>query len=88
MTLRIVSGLASFALSTVGRGQSSSALEAVLEQRVEDFGVEGQEARAVLAGIGAGYRVPVVVEPEVQGIVSLELHAGSLRTVFAAICQP
>jgi type II secretory pathway component GspD/PulD (secretin) len=42
----------------------------------------------VLAGIGAGYRVPVVVEPEVQGLVSLELHAGSLRTVFAAICQP
>jgi type II secretory pathway component GspD/PulD (secretin) len=88
MILRILSGLAGFALTTEGWGQSPAALEAVLDQRVEDFGVEAQEARMVLAGIGAGYRVPVVVEPEVQGLVSLELHAGSLRTVFAAICQP
>jgi len=88
MTLRLLSGLTLFAAANASWAQSREVLESVLRQRVEDFAVEGQDARTVLAGIGAGYRVPIVVEPEVQGSVSLELHAGSLDTLLAAICQP
>ena len=60
----------------------------ILEQRVDDFGVQGQEARTVLEGLGAAYRFPVVVEPDVQGQVTFEVHNASVGTVIDAICQP
>src|SRR5580658_9075689 len=60
----------------------------VLEQRVEDFGVQGQEARTVLESIGAAYRFPIVVEPDVQGTVTFEVHNATVATVIDAICQP
>ncbi len=70
------------------RGQEHEQLAGILSRRVEDFTVQGQEARTVLEGIGAGYRFPVVVEPEVQGTVSFELHNATVKTVLEAICQP
>jgi type II secretory pathway component GspD/PulD (secretin) len=60
----------------------------ILDRRVEAFLVQGQEARAVLEGIGAGYRFPVVVEPDVQGIVTFEVHNATVRMLLEAICQP
>jgi len=42
----------------------------------------------VLEGIGAGYRFPVVVDPDVQGTVTFEVHNATVRTVLEAICQP
>ncbi len=73
----------------VGVGaQSRDAVAEILERRVEDFAVQGQEARAVLEGIGSAYRFPVVIDPDVQGTVNLEVHDAALRTVVEAICQP
>jgi type II secretory pathway component GspD/PulD (secretin) len=68
--------------------QSRQFIARVLEQRVDDFGVQGQEARTVLEGIGAAYRFPIVVEPDVQGQVTFEVHNASVGTVIDAICQP
>jgi MSHA biogenesis protein MshL len=69
-------------------GQTSEAISEALEKKVNDFGVQGQEARTVLEGIGAGYRIPVIVDPEIKGPVSFEVHNATLRTVLEAICQP
>ncbi len=76
-------------LATVGAcGQSGGAIEQVLESKVEDFGVQGQEAKVVLEGIGAAYRIPVVIDPDVQGAVTFEVHNATVGTVIDAICQP
>ena len=69
-------------------GQDAQALDDVLGGRVEDFAVQGQEARTVIEGLGAAYHFPVVIEPEVQGLVSLEMHNATVRTLMEAICQP
>jgi MSHA biogenesis protein MshL len=59
----------------------------ILTRRVEDFAVQGQDARAVLEGLGAAYRLPVVVDPDVQGTTTFEMHNATLETVIAAICE-
>lgn len=68
--------------------QDGEGISGALNRRIEDFVVQGQEARIVLEGIGAGYRFPVVIEPEVQGTVTLEVHNATVRTVIEAICEP
>lgn len=70
------------------RAQDRETITGILDRKVEDFLVQGQEARIVLEGIGAGYRFPVVVEPDVQGTVTFEVHNATVRTVLEAICQP
>jgi hypothetical protein len=62
--------------------QDREFIAGVLDRRVEDFMVQGQEARIVLEGIGAGCRFPVVVEPAVQGTVSFEVHNATVGTIF------
>jgi len=76
------------AVTVAAWAQSRGAVAEILERRVEDFSVQGQEARAVLAGIGSAYHFPVVIDPDVQGTVSFEVHGATLRTVIEAICQP
>lgn len=68
--------------------QNPGTVGGILDRRVEDFLVEGQEARTVLEGIGAAYRFPIVVEPEVKGTVTFEVHNATVRTVLEAVCQP
>src|SRR5271165_7154965 len=68
--------------------QDAETIGGILDRKVEDFIVQGQEARTVLESIGAGYRFPVVVEPDVQGTVTFEVHNATVRTVLEAICQP
>jgi type II secretory pathway component GspD/PulD (secretin) len=75
-------------LSLPLRAQDRETITGILDRKVEDFLVQGQEARIVLEGIGAGYRFPVVVEPDVQGTVTFEVHNATVRTVLEAICQP
>jgi len=67
--------------------QDRAAVGDILAATVEDFSVQGQEARAVLEGIGAAYRCPLVVEPDVQGTVSFEVHHATVATVLDAVCQ-
>jgi MSHA biogenesis protein MshL len=69
-------------------GQTREAISEILDRNVDDFKVQGQEARIVLEGIGAGYRMPVIIDPDVQGTVSFEVHSATVRTVLDAICQP
>ncbi len=80
--------LAGLLLATSLDAQDREAIAGILDRRVDDFTVQGQEARVVLEGIGAGYRFPVVVEPDVQGTVTFEVHSATVRTVLEAICQP
>ncbi len=70
------------------RGEDRGPIDAVLEHRVEDFEVQAQDARVVLEGIGAAYRFPVIVDPDIQGAVTFEVHNTDLRTVLDAICRP
>lgn len=76
--------LATASLTAKERGSIAE----ILEKRVDDFSVQGQEARVVLEGIGAGYRFPVIIEPDVQGAVTFEVHNATVRTILEAICQP
>ena len=88
--IRLFLNTLSVALLTAGsvNGQTREAISDILGHSVEDFEVQGQEARIVLEGIGAGYRIPVIVDPDVQGTISFEMHNATLRSVLEAICQP
>lgn len=83
-------GQALFALSvsSCGFSQSQEGIEQVLDRRIEDFGAQGQEARTVLEGLGAAYRFPIVVDTDIQGSVTFEVHNATVGTVLDAICQP
>jgi type II secretory pathway component GspD/PulD (secretin) len=70
------------------RGENRDPIDAVLEHRVDDFEVQAQDARVVLEGIGAAYRFPVIVDPDIQGAVTFEVHNTDLRTILDAICRP
>lgn len=86
---RVICGLVvGLALVGSATGQTREAISEILERNVDDFRVQGQDARIVLEGIGAGYRIPVIVDPDVQGTVSFEVHSATVRTVLDAICQP
>ena len=76
------------AVTVAACAQGRAAIAEILERRVEDFSVQGQEARSVLEGLGSAYRFPVVIDPEVQGTVSFEVHGATLGTIIEAICQP
>lgn len=80
--------LAALLIASHVNAQSREAISKLLEQKVEDFSVQGQEARTVLEGIGAAYRFPLVVDPDVQGTVTFEVHNAKVGTVIEAICQP
>jgi MSHA biogenesis protein MshL len=80
--------VAAAVLSASAYAQSSEAIAEILDRRVQDFGVQGQEARIVLEGIGAAYHFPVIVEPDVQGSVTFEVQNATIGTLFEAICQP
>ena len=80
--------LATVVLGASASAQSSEAIAEILSRRVQDFGVEGQEARIVLEGIGAAYHFPVIVEPDVQGPVTFEVQNATIGILFEAICQP
>jgi MSHA biogenesis protein MshL len=68
--------------------QSRDAVGDALRRVVPDFGVQGQDARAVLEAIGAAYRFPVIVEPDVQGQVTFEVHNATVQTLLEAVCAP
>ena len=70
------------------RAQSREAVTQVLRRNVTDFGVQGQDARVVLEGIGAAYHFPVIIEPDVQGSVTFEVHNATVGTLLEAICEP
>lgn len=76
------------ALAGTAGAQSRGAIEQILAARIEDFGAQGQEARVVLEGIGAAYHFPVVVDTDVAGTVTFEVHNATVGTVLDAICQP
>jgi len=80
--------LAALLIAANANAQSREAVTRLLDRQVEDFSVQGQEARTVLEGIGAAYRFPIVVDPDVQGSVTFEVHNASVGTVIEAICQP
>jgi type II secretory pathway component GspD/PulD (secretin) len=80
--------LAAFIAAANAGAQTRGQVAEILERRVDDFGVQGQEARTVLEGIGAAYRFPVVVDPDVEGAVTFEVHNATVGTVVDAICQP
>ena len=69
------------------RAQDRGAIEEVLSRPIEDFSAQGQDGRVVLEGLGAAYHFPVIVDSDVQGAVSFELHNASVGTVVEAICQ-
>ncbi len=60
----------------------------ILNQSVPEFVVQNQEARTVLDGIGQSFGLPIVVDPDVSGLVSLQIRAASLASILDAICEP
>lgn len=80
--------LAAFLTGARAGAQTREFISEVLGRRVEDFGVQAQDARTVLEGIGAAYRFPLVIDPDVQGTVTFEVHNATVGTVVDAICQP
>ncbi len=88
MALRLSCALLSLGVAAPAGAQSRAAVEHVLEAPVEDFGVQGQEARVVFEGLGAAYHFPLVVDPDVSGTSTFEVHNATLRMVLDALCQP
>jgi MSHA biogenesis protein MshL len=80
--------LAALFLANVTVGQTRGTVTEILEREVADFAIQEQDARTVLQGIGAGFHFPIVIDPDVQGTVSFEVHNATVRTVLEAICQP
>jgi MSHA biogenesis protein MshL len=80
--------VATIGVAASTNAQSHEAIAEILDRRVKDFGVQGQDARIVLEGLGAAYHFPVIVEPDVQGIVTFEVQNATIGTLFEAICQP
>ena len=76
------------AIAWRAEAQSREAVTDILGLKVDDFSVQGQEARTALEGIGAAYHFPLVVDPDVQGTVTFEVHNATVGTVIDAICQP
>jgi type II secretory pathway component GspD/PulD (secretin) len=68
--------------------QTRDAITEILRRPIEEFGIQGQEARTVLEGIGSAYHFPIVVDADVQGLVTFEVHNATVATVLEAICQP
>lgn len=68
--------------------QSREFMAQILQRKVDDFSVQGQDARTVLEGIGAAYQFPLVVDPDVQGMVTFEVHNATVATIIDAVCQP
>jgi MSHA biogenesis protein MshL len=68
--------------------QTREAVGEALARVVPDFGVQAQEAKVVLEAVGAAYHFPVIVEPDVQGQVTFEVHNASVRTILDAVCAP
>jgi len=85
---RSVAALAALVAIPGTRAQDRAALDQILASGVDDFSVQGQEARAILEGLGAAYHFPVVVDPDVQGTLTFEVHHATVATVFDAVCQP
>jgi len=69
-------------------GQDAGEIASILQRNVDEFSVQSQEARAVLEGLGAAYHFPMVVDSDVQGLVTFEVHNAPIGTVMDAICQP
>lgn len=55
------------ALALPAAAQDHAAVAGILAGTVEDFSVQGQEARAVLEGIGSAYRFPSSLSPMSRG---------------------
>ena len=68
--------------------QDAADFERVLALTVDSFVADGEEARTVLQGIGAAYHIPLVVEPDVQGTVSFEMHNATVAALLDTVCQP
>src|SRR5208282_4544793 len=79
--------LLAFLIATSLGAQTREAIAEILGRKVEDFGVQGQEARTVLEGIGAAYRFPVIVDADVRGTTTFEVHNATVGSVIEAICQ-
>ncbi|HEY1792962.1 MAG TPA: secretin N-terminal domain-containing protein [Opitutaceae bacterium] len=86
--IRLLAALAASLAGNTASSQSSADILGILRGRVSDFAASGQEARTVMEGLGAAYRFPVIVDTDVQGLVTFEVHNASLATIFEAICQP
>ena len=88
LAIRLMVGLRALALLvSPAPAEDGGDITAILGRSIDDFSVQGQEARTVLEGIGAAYRFPLVVDPDVQGQVTFEVHNASVGTVIEAICQ-
>jgi MSHA biogenesis protein MshL len=69
-------------------GQESPPETPFLQMPVPSLSAQGQEARVLIEGLGAAYRYPVVVEPEVKGLVTLEFHDTTVGAILDALCGP
>jgi MSHA biogenesis protein MshL len=68
-------------------GQGAADLDRILGLTVDSFVADGEEARTVLQGIGAAYHFPLVVDPDVQGSVSFEMHNATVAALLDTVCQ-
>jgi len=83
----MAAALAALVLIHPAGAQDRAAVAGILAAGVDDFAVQAQEARAILEGIGAAYHFPIVVDPDVQGALTFEVHHATVRTVLDAVCQ-
>ncbi len=79
--------LALAAIVPYARAQGREQVDRALALRIDEFSAQSQEARLVIEGLGAAYRLPVIIDPDVQGPVTFEVHNATVATVLDAVCQ-
>lgn len=79
--------LALAAIVPHARAQGREQVDRALAMRIDEFSAQGQEARLVIEGLGAAYRLPVIIDPDVQGAVTFDVHNATVGTVLDAVCQ-
>ncbi|WP_415907068.1 secretin N-terminal domain-containing protein [Oleiharenicola sp. Vm1] len=89
MTPRKIVVLAAVLFAGVFAQADTSEIEASLDQVVPRFSTETpQPLRQVLDGIGKAYTLPIVVQPGVDGDVSLNVNNTTLRGLLTMLCKP
>lgn len=89
MTPRKIVVLAAVLIAGVFAHADTSEIEASLDQVVPRFSTETpQPLRQVLDGLGKAYTLPIVVQPGVDGDVSLNVNNTTLRGLLTMLCKP
>ena len=70
------------------RARSRDELAQALSLPVSSFVFSNEDAKAVFCALGASTGVPIVVDPDVAGFLSIDLRNVPVSVILSALCEP